>query len=153
MSKNAYAEQHLRNAVLTAISGLGARLFRVNTGLAWIGNVEHLGPDTVYIRNARPIHMGLVKGGSDLIGWIPVTVTPDMVGERIAVFGAIELKMGRQTTTTEQDQFLSAVSAAGGAATVARSVEDAVSLVRAWLAGTPPVRADGTTRPLAAIRS
>lgn len=151
MSRNEYAEQHLRKAVLTAISGLGARLFRVNTGLAWAGKAEVHGT-TVFIRDAYPVRMGLVEGGSDLVGWTPVVVTPDMVGERVAVFTAIELKVGKTATTEDQDRFLARVAEAGGAATVARSVGDAVDLVRAWLAGTPAVRAHGTTTDRASRR-
>jgi hypothetical protein len=142
--KNEIAEQHLRKAVLTAVRGMGVRLFRVNTGMAWAGEAKQAGPD-VYIRNAYPIRMGLIEGGSDLIGWTPVTVTQDMVGERLAVFTAVELKVGRTATTEAQDRFLARVREAGGVAGLARSVADAVELLRAWLEGTPPERADSTT--------
>jgi hypothetical protein len=151
-TKNEYAEQHLRKAVLTALSGLGARLFRVNTGMAWAGEVERTGPN-VYIRNAYPVRMGLVEGGSDLVGWTPVRVTPEMVGELVAVFTAIELKVGRQPTTEAQDRFLARVAEAGGASGVARTVADAVELVRGWLAGNPPAHAPDTTKRRAARRA
>jgi hypothetical protein len=143
-TKNEYAEQHLRKSVLTALSGLGARLFRVNTGMAWAGKAEVQGHN-VFIRDAYPIRMGLVEGGSDLVGWTPVTVTREMVGERVAIFTAIELKVGRTATTEAQDRFLARVRGAGGAATVARSVTDAVELVRAWVEGNPAVRVLDTT--------
>ena len=77
MSKNEIAEQHLRKAVLMALSGLGARLFRVNTGQAWAGKAEQMG-NNVFIHEAYPIRMGLVEGGSDLIGWTPITITQDI---------------------------------------------------------------------------
>jgi hypothetical protein len=132
VSKNEVAERHLRNAVLKAVSGMGARLFRVNTGMAWAGRPETYGT-AVFIRDAYPIRMGLCEGGSDLIGWTPITITPEMVGQTVAVFTAIELKCGRTATTEAQTNFLAQVSRAGGIATVARGVGDAVALLRAWL--------------------
>ena len=151
MSRNDVGEQHLRKSVLTAVSGLGARLFRVNTGQAWAGKAEIQGPN-VFIRNAYPIRMGLCTGGSDLVGWTPVTITPEMVGMRVAVFTAVELKVGRTATTADQDRFLARVRESGGAAGVARSVADAVDLVRAWVAGSPSERAERTTSARASRR-
>jgi len=149
--KNEYAEQHLRKHVLTELSQLGARLFRVNTGQAWAGKVEKMGT-SVFIRDAYPIRMGLVEGGSDLIGWTPIVITPEMLGETVAVFTAIELKVGKLPTTEDQDRFLSRVAEAGGVAGVARSVADAVDLVRAWVAGSPVERAERTTSARASRR-
>ena len=148
MSTNAHAETHLRNAVLKAVSGMGARLFRVNTGLAWTGRVETYGT-AVFIRDARPIRMGLCTGGSDLIGWTPVAITPEMVGSTVAVFTAIELKCGRTAVTEDQRNFLARVAEAGGISTVARGVGDAVAALRAWLGKprreTPPADARDST--------
>jgi hypothetical protein len=76
--------------------------------------------DAVLIHDARPLHAGLCEGSSDLIGWTPVTITPDMVGTTIAVFTAVEVKTGRVRVTEAQTRFLDAVTAAGGIARVAR---------------------------------
>lgn len=111
-------EQALRKSVQRAVSKLGARLFRVNTGLAWSGTVVSRSGGYVTLRDARPIRMGLVNGGSDLIGW-------SATGQ----FVAIELKTGRLAPTREQAVFLAAVRRAGGLAGVARSVEDAIRVV------------------------
>ena len=62
-------------------------------------------------------------GGSDLIGFMAVTVTPEMVGKRVAIFTAIEGKCGRTATTDEQAQFISAVYHAGGIALIARDTD------------------------------
>ena len=88
------------------------RLFRNNTG-------------TLLDRNGRPVQFGLCRGSSDLIGLRSVTVTPEMVGQRLAVFSAIEVKAPRGRLTAEQEAFLAMVLEMGGLAGVARSVEEA----------------------------
>lgn len=123
------AEQALRKAVQLALSRIGARMFRVNTGQAWAGKAR---PDTrggVYISEAYPIRMGLCTGGSDLVGWTTHTITASDVGRQVALFTAIELKTGSLAPTREQAVFLDAVRRAGGLAGVARSVEDAQAIL------------------------
>ena len=73
---------------------------------------------------------GLCKGSSDLIGWTPVTITPEDVGKQIAVFTAIEVKTGKATTTKEQKAFIKAVSEAGGIAAVARRAGDVEGILK-----------------------
>ena len=70
-----------------------------------------------------------VVGTSDLIGWRSVTITPDMVGQQVAVFAAIEVK-DQATPTPEQEAFIDAVTRAGGLAGVAHSVEEARAILR-----------------------
>ena len=94
------------------------RLFRNNTG-------------TLRDANGRPVQFGLARGSADLIGWSSVTITPDMVGQTVAVFTSIEVKSAAGRLRPEQQQWLDAVSAAGGIAGVARSVEDARVLLGA----------------------
>jgi hypothetical protein len=93
------------------------RLFRNNTGSL---------PDP---RTKRPVQFGLCKGSADLIGWKQVTITPDMVGQQMAVFASIEVKTPTGRLTPEQSNWLSVVQTAGGVAGVARSVEDAQQIL------------------------
>lgn len=79
-------------------------------------------------KTGRPVQFGLARGSADLIGWRTVTVTPDMVGQRLAVFTSIEVKTPRGRLTPEQHNWLLAVQAAGGIAGVARSVADALQI-------------------------
>ena len=72
----------------------------------------------------RRVTMGLCTGSSDLIGWMPVTVTPDMVGAKIACFVALEIKSASGRIQPEQTTFLDRVLEAGGVAVVIRSPED-----------------------------
>lgn len=131
-------EQGVMRAILLACSRGAARLFRQNVGTGWVGESTRFSRAStvsvqqgdVLIRNARPLHAGLCEGSSDLIGWRTVEVTPKMVGQRLAVFAAVEVKSERGRPTTQQKAFITAVSRAGGIAGVARSVEDAEKMLR-----------------------
>lgn len=122
------AEIDLMRRLQKLASSLGARLFRQNTGQAWVGKVER-GPRTVrlnagdvVIRNARPFHAGFT-GMSDLGGWVPVEITPDMVGSTIARYAQVEVKENARPTK-EQIAWINAVNKAGGVAGIARNDED-----------------------------
>lgn len=99
-------------------------LFRNNVAQSWVGEIHRRGHD-VFIKNPRVLHAGLCTGSSDLIGWKTITITSEMVGSRVAVFVAVEVKTPKGRATDEQKAFLDAVHNAGGIAVLARSVEDA----------------------------
>ncbi len=84
-------------------------------------------------RTGRPVQFGLARGSADLIGWRTITITPEMVGQQLAVFTSIEVKTPTGRIRPEQHAWLGAVRSAGGIAGVARSVADAVTI----LEGTP----------------
>ena len=70
----------------------------------------------------RKVQAGLsAKGSSDLIGWREVVVTPDMVGNTVAIFTCIEVKTETGRCSPEQIKFLDNVRSAGGIAEVIRS--------------------------------
>ena len=93
------------------------RLFRNNTGTL---------PDP---RTGRPVQFGLARGSADLIGLRTVTITPDMVGQQVAVFTSIEVKTPKGRPTAEQQNWLNMVRSLGGIAGIARSVRDANEIV------------------------
>ena len=113
-----------------------SRLFRQNVGMAWAGKPQRiervrnvtLNAGDVVIRNARPFHSGIV-GMSDVGGWASMTITPDMVGQKVAVYVAIEVKTASGVVRKEQQQFIDAVSRAGGIAGIARSVDEAAAII------------------------
>lgn len=128
-------------SVMLEISRRGATAFRVNTGTGWVGSGKPvritravtvtLQPGDMVLRGpVRPLHAGLVKGGSDIIGWQARKITPDMVGLTIAQFLAIECKDAGGRLSPEQSVFLDNVSAAGGLAGVAKSPEDARKILK-----------------------
>ena len=99
-------EAELMREIQLVATGLGARLFRNNVGMATSST-------------GSIIRFGLAVGSSDLIGW---TAT--------GKFLAIEVKRPYGKPTKDQRRFLDAVITAGGIAGVARSVEDAVEIIR-----------------------
>ena len=111
------SEQAIQQRIRLACSRGRVRLYRNNTG-------------TLRDANGRPVQFGLAKGSADLIGWTTRTITPEMVGQQVAVFTSIEVKTPTGRLRPEQRQWLEAVQAAGGIAGVARSVEDAEALLR-----------------------
>lgn len=68
-------------------------------------------------------------GGSDLIGYRRVRVTPEMVGQDVAVFAAVEVKTPRGRIKPEQQQFVDHIRSAGGIAGIARSVDEAKNIL------------------------
>ena len=110
------SEQSIQQHIRLALSRGPVRLYRNNTG-------------TLRDQHGRPVSFGLCKGSADLIGWTTRTITPDMVGQQVAVFTSIEVKTATGRLSPEQRQWLEAVQAAGGIAGVARSVEDALDLL------------------------
>jgi hypothetical protein len=118
---------------------LGARLWRMNVGFAWIAAPQdtlqarkpvtvHMQPGDVLLRQARPFRAG-VEGMSDGGGFVPVVITPEMVGQTVAVSLWIEDKQGSGRLTTEQAAFIRFVRSKGGRAGVSRSDEDTAAII------------------------
>lgn len=109
-------EQDIQNLIRLELSeSTEAKIFRNNTGSLKQGN--------------RTVHFGLCRGSSDLIGWTPVEITPEMVGQTVAVFTAIEVKTPKGRATKGQKNFIEQVKNAGGIAGIARSAEEAKNII------------------------
>lgn len=110
-------ERNIQQDIRLALSKNGSKIFRNNCG----GFKDQTG---------RWVTFGVANpGGSDLIGWTPVTITPDMVGKKIAVFTAIEVKSASGKIRPEQTNFIDRVKIDGGMAGVARSTDDALQII------------------------
>ena len=126
------SEKQILNDILIESSERGWRLFRNNTAEGWAGKLFRspmptsirLNPGDVVVRSAFPIKAGLCKGSSDLIGWKPVLITPDMVGKTVAIFTAIEVKYGTTITTEEQKNFIDQVNKNGGIGKIVYGVDE-----------------------------
>jgi hypothetical protein len=103
--------------LLLRASRLGHRLFRNNQG---VGRM----PDGSMVK------FGVGNGGSDLIGWTRLIATPSWVDREVAVFTAIECKVGKQRPTKQQEAFLETVRQAGGIGLWGNNVD---AIVRAWI--------------------
>lgn len=108
------------------------RMFRNQVGEGWMGKEVTRTSESVTLLHPRRVPFGLVRGSGDLIGWTTVIVTPEMVGQRLAVFTSGEVKRPTiKRLAEDQQNWCNAVRAAGGFADMLRSVDDALKLVRA----------------------
>jgi hypothetical protein len=82
--------------------------------------------------DGRLIRFGLCVGSSDLIGWVPLEITQDMVGQKVAVFAAVEVKKPGGKATEDQINFIRNVTRAGGYAGIARSPEEAIAIIQGF---------------------
>ena len=88
------------------------RLFRINSGMAWAGKVVRRDPGIIILEKPRPLHAA-PEGWPDLCGWTTVVITPDMVGSKVAVFTAVEVKVtGR--LNKKQGAFRDIITRMGG---------------------------------------
>lgn len=123
------SEQDTQQRIRLALSKGPVRLFRNNVAKAWSGSkIERQGRD-VLVRNARPIQAGLAVGSADLIGWKTIEITPDMVGQRVAVFASLEIKSDRGRLRPEQVVWQELTQEAGALSGVARSIPDAQAVL------------------------
>ena len=95
------------------------RLFRNSSG-------------TLQTHRGQYVRVGLAPGSGDLIGLKSVVVTPDMVGQRIAIFASIEVKKHNGRVGKKQENWARMVKSLGGIAGVVRSVEEAWAVLASY---------------------
>lgn len=134
-------EHPIQQRILLACGSGESRLWRNNVGTGWTGQAtritagnvravaQGIRPGDVVIRAGRPLHAGLCVGSSDLIGYRSEIITAEHVGQRLAVFAAVEVKGPRGRPTPEQTRFLEHITAAGGRAGIARSEAEARAIM------------------------
>lgn len=125
-------ETNVMKRILLAGSAEGATLFRHNVGLGWSGKLINHTPERTILANARPLHAGLQKGAGDLIGWQTMTITPDMIGKKVAVFVSIEAKTKTGKPSPEQVNWIGALRRAGGLAGIARDEAEAIQILNGF---------------------
>lgn len=112
-------ETEIMRDIQLRASELGHRLWRNNVAQAWVGsNAFRHANGSVTLQNARPLHAGLAKGSSDLIG-----VTSS------GIFLSVEVKSRSGRVEPEQQAWIDMIRAQGGIAGVRRSVEQFEALV------------------------
>lgn len=105
-------EKSVINEILTHLPE-NERLWRANCGMGWTGKVIRNASKELVLLNARPFH-GLPTGFSDLFGLKSVEITPEMIGQRIAIFVGAEIKTGNGRQTMEQKLFQKMLENLGG---------------------------------------
>lgn len=117
-----HAETTLADKLQTMAPKLGAKLWRNTVGMT-------------QNKHGQWITYGLAKNSSDLVGYVQKTITAEMVGTKVAVFLAVELKKpGRDTTQKDrrrrQKAWLADIVAAGGIAEIVRSEAELQLMLR-----------------------
>ena len=126
------SEKQIHHDIHTGLT-VDTLLYRNNVRLVFTGDVkQHVGV-SVNIFNARPIKFGLCPGSSDLIGWTTIEITPEMVGRSVAVFTAVEVKSATGRASKKQKNFIKRIHDCGGIAGIARSLDDAESIVNRYI--------------------
>lgn len=111
----------MRSCMMKICEDKNKKIFRNNVGVGVAYNFKEKKVRTPL----QVIEYGLCKGSADLIGWKSIEVTPEMVGQRLAIFTAIEIKRPEQSyTSEEQSNFLKSVQDSGGIALIAKSPKD-----------------------------
>lgn len=141
-------ESKILMAIRDACNRGNVRLWRNNVGTALVINHSNPGTKQAIINAcielaekrgafAQRMSFGLAEGSGDLIGYRQVTITPEMIGSRIAVFVSCEVKTDTGRVRPEQVNWLAHISGAGGVAFVARGVEDAKKVLDSPICGMP----------------
>lgn len=119
------AESEFTRRCMKLATSFGARLFRNNVATAWVANkIVDLPNGDKLLKNARPLHAGLAPGSADLVGWVPVVITQEMVGQTVAVFASVETKSLTGRARPGQPEWAAAVRSAGGYSGFARTDSD-----------------------------
>jgi len=122
-------ETNIQRLIMLALSRANCRIFRNNVGTAWNGKNYATKDGRRVIENPQIIRFGLCPGSSDLIGYTEKEVTPDMVGKKVAIFTAVEVKKPKGVRSEKQRNFIDRVNAAGGFGGFATSEAEALEII------------------------
>ena len=105
------SEHEIQQRIRLACGHGPVRLWRNNTG-------------ALVDQQGRFVRFGLCKGSSDLIGLRSLEITPELVGQRIAQFVALEIKTDCGIVSPEQQAFLQLPQRCPGVPRLRPSVPD-----------------------------
>ena len=124
------SEHDIQNKIRLAIGEKQAAIiFRANVGEGWNGRIISKVGDKITLDNAHRISTGLPRGFPDLFGLKTVTITPEMVGKKIAVFVFIEVKKNGGKATENQKHLHSFLQNAGAVGGIAHSPSEALQII------------------------
>lgn len=125
-------ENNIRNSVMKELGGRpDVLIFRNNVGVGFQGKlVGKFDPESITLRFPRRIAFGLHVGSGDLIGMKQITITPDMIGKKVAAFLSVETKSETAPINYEdQINWAKQLKSFGALAGFARSIEDALEII------------------------
>lgn len=103
-------ETNIMNKIMLAMSKKGYLIWRNQVGL-------------FKTLDGRTVNIG-IKGSSDLMAVKPTVITPEMVGQTLAVFVAVEVKTATGRQSEPQKKWQKAVEKLGVKYILARSEND-----------------------------
>ena len=89
------------------------RRFRIVSAMAWVGKARRLPNGDSILRGAQRVRTA-PEGFFDFVGWDEVTITPDMVGQTLAVFAGDEVKAKGDRLSAMQRALGECLAAHGG---------------------------------------
>ena len=140
------SESPIMRKAWTAMVRAGAKIFRNNVGQGVSGKTKRLPEGTVIhvpgrtpfrapagtwlVFGGRVVRYGLCAGSPDLVGYLPMVITHDMVGRTLAVFVGAEAKDEHGTPSLEQIKFITVARADGAICFGFRSMGEALDKLR-----------------------
>lgn len=120
-------ETDIQNRIILDLAKEGITVFRNNVGTA-----KKTDPNT---GKEYWVRFGLCEGSSDLIGITPVVITQDMVGKKVGVFTAIEVKVDVNKSYNKhrmetQQRFIDFINKNGGYAFKCDDPQKAISTLK-----------------------
>ena len=103
-------ETKIQNKIMMEMSKKGYLVWRNHVGL-------------FKTMDGRTVNIG-IKGSADLMAVKPTVITPDMVGQTVAVFVAVEVKTATGRQSEPQKKWQNAVEKLGVKYIIARSEND-----------------------------
>lgn len=130
-------ENSIKSLIGIALAKLGnVWTFSNPRGVAWMGKLISHREGMAVIAGARRVEFGLDEGSSDLIGFVKVRITPEMVGKDIAIFFSPEIKRSEdEKPKKHQREWIDFVNREGGIAFSTFSEQDAINKLYKALAG------------------
>lgn len=122
-------EVSVQNQIRSECGHGPTRLFRQESSFFYTGRLGKLRDGTRVLLHPREVRVGF-DGQPDLGGWTTMTITPDMVGQTIAIAVQIEVKRPKKNKRSEEQvQFIDFAKGVGVRAGFARSVDEARKII------------------------
>lgn len=133
------SEKRIEQEIQLAAAEEDSVIWKNNVGSAYRGKLAKFKNQKI-LTSIQLVRFGLgnIKGSSDQIGLTQVEITPEMVGRKIAVFTAVEVKrdkFGAYGATDEQRDYLKMVKKMGGIACLADCYKDVKDAIRKFKEG------------------